>query len=91
MSFPKLTVMIADELQKLHDTLYRLGQLAEAAKQEVVPTREQRAFAKAVRMLQRADAALRESDLAMDAYRDDDVQTYAAATVGYAMPSVETA
>ena len=30
MATPKLTVMIADELQKLHDTLYRLGQLAEA-------------------------------------------------------------
>jgi hypothetical protein len=91
MATPKLTAMIADELKQLHDTVYRLGQLADAAKQEAVPTREQRAFAKAVRTLQRADAALRETNLVMDAYRDDAEQTFAAATVVYATPAVETA
>ncbi|OAI47138.1 hypothetical protein AYO44_10200 [Planctomycetaceae bacterium SCGC AG-212-F19] len=79
----KLTEMIAEEMRKLHDTIYRLGQLAAAAEQADVPTPEPLAFANAVRALQTADAALRETNLVLDAYRDKTSQVFDQATVAY--------
>ncbi len=86
----KLTTMIAEEMQKLHDTIYRLGQLGAAAQQADVPPAERASFANAVRALQTADAALRETNLVLDAYRDKNKQMYEGATVQYATLPGET-